>query len=87
MCPKAIDAGAIEVVMDLHRAAHSNKEIAKLKGMELRTAQGIIQRYRQGGGVELPVAKKAPGRQGCQGWHFFFCQLLVTNLALFVKNL
>ena len=59
---KHTDATAIQAVIDLYQAGHSNMEICGMKKMKLRTVQNLIHRYKAGGESELPFPKKQPGK-------------------------
>ena len=51
------DEKNIHSVIDLHKAGHRNKEISDLKGLNIRTVQSLVQRFKAGGCVELPLPR------------------------------
>ena len=63
MCPKATDSHTVQGIIDLHKAGHTVNEISELKGLSKRTVRHLIKKFKDGGGVEIPKPKKAPGRR------------------------
>ena len=52
----------VQGVIDLHNAGHDTAEISHMKGMNRRTVQRILKKFKDSGSGELPLHKKSPGR-------------------------
>ena len=63
MCPKHTDVPTISSIVDLHQMGHSVKEIVDFKKIPRRTVYGILKRFKDGGGRDLPIPKKGPGKK------------------------
>ena len=62
MVGKWTDEKTIQVIIDLHKAGISHKEICIQKGLKLCTVQELIQKFKAGGSKNLPLPRKASGR-------------------------
>ena len=52
----------LQGIIDLYKAGHKGPEISCIKGMNRRTVNRILKKFKDSGSGELPLHKKIPGK-------------------------